>query len=80
MQFLTFQKSPKYGFEPGFPLLLQRLQVQQNRCLNFIVGRIRRARLLILCAHNFHRLPLKEAFYRLARQPTDGYNFAEEFL
>jgi hypothetical protein len=59
LQLLTFEKSPKYGFEPGFPLLLQPVQVQKNPCLNFIAGRICSARPFGFCTHDFHKLPQK---------------------
>ena len=79
MQFLTFEKSPKYGFEPGFPLLLQRVQFEKNRCLNFIAGRVFRAGLLGFFIHDFHRLPQKDVL-KAGATADRRHNFAEELL
>jgi hypothetical protein len=61
LQFLTFQESPKYGFELRFLLLLQRVQVKQNCRLNAIGGRVSRGDLPDILGHDFHRSPSEYA-------------------
>jgi hypothetical protein len=80
LQFLTFQKPPKYGFEPGFPLLRQHMQVKQDRCPSLLGSRIAGVQLLSFLDHDFHRELAEHALPALARTPSVGYNSREEFL